>query len=124
MSTLFPYTRQLDGKKCWKMWWAEGGSLAQTSKDLFELEGVSSNRTGKKFSSMAVRYAAWLWALDNLDEAYQDVKFKLSKLGRILSEEEWKKAVAEAIRSVYSQSPDKGKRIIAQHGLQKYDPKP
>ena len=119
MTSLFPRETYLDGERCWREWHKVGSSLKKVAK-LLEVDGGVNPQTARKFTPTAIRHAAWRWALENTEKAYEVAKFRSETEGRFLDEETWKKALAEGARFRYNQSPKQYAKYIREHGLQEY----
>jgi len=57
----------LDNKKCF-LYWLEIGTLDGASERM-ATEGIVNPRTGKPFSDFGIRHAAYVYILENSDEA-------------------------------------------------------
>ena len=119
MTKLFGDPLELDEERCWREWRQKGSSLTKVAKKL-ESEGFISQRTGKRFSSTSILHAAWRFAVNNPDEAYEIEMYHQQTMGAVFTEDEWKRALVQGAKFVYAQSQKKLSRFIAQRGLQAY----
>lgn len=78
--------RKLDYKRCWDLFAKQGISVYKIPDLLLE-EGIVNSNTGTKFGSQAIWRGAWMYALQNLMEAKQDMtKYYLAN-GQVLTDE-------------------------------------
>lgn len=116
MATLFEFITELDEKRCWDEWIKPGGSLIKVSKQL-EAEGIVSKKTQRAFTPAAIRHAAWRFAVNNEEYAFEKAKFMKDTLGESYSDEDWRKDLKKAIEYLWYQSPIKRKRELRKRGF-------
>lgn len=108
----------LDPERCWKEW-IRLGSLSKV-RDLFYDEGLRNPRTTRVPTLSAIEKAAYRWALENQEEAKIDLKHAWSTEGEILTDEDWRKFLADKANLAYFVQPRKARRFIERHGLEEY----
>jgi hypothetical protein len=89
--------RKLDYKRCWDLFAKQGISVYKIPEVLMR-EGIFNHTTGEKFGAQAVWRGAWIYALQNLVEAKNDMaKYYLSN-GQILTDDIFYKDVIAKAR--------------------------
>jgi|SRR5690606_8919314 len=78
--------RELDYEYCWKLFIREGLSVYRIAKILRD-EGVINPKNGKSYHAQSVWRGAWLWALDNIQEARNDMETYYTSVGKILDDD-------------------------------------
>lgn len=93
--------RKLDYKRCWELFAKQGKSVYEIPDILFD-EGLFNQTTGEKFGSQAIWRGAWLYALQNLVEAKNDMAKYFTANGKILTDDIFYKDVIAKARQFFT----------------------
>lgn len=107
----------LDPERCWKLW-IELGSLNKV-KDQFAIEGLINPITMKPPTISAIEKAAYRWALENQEEARQDLSYSWGRVGEPLTDERWHEFLVSSAELAYFVQPAKIKRFIEENELER-----
>lgn len=96
-------TRLLDYKECYSLWAKERISIYKIPNILAE-RGVVNLKKAKSITPQAVWRAAWLYALDNLDEARVDTAKLFTDRGLVLTDIDWYNEVLTKARQLMNRN--------------------
>lgn len=105
----------LDPKRCWKEW-IRLGSLNKV-KRLFEDEGLRNPRTLRVPTVSAIEKAAYRWALENMDEAKQDMTYAWKTEGVMMTEEMWTDFLVKKAHLAYFVQPRRIQNFLEENQL-------
>lgn len=105
----------LDPRRCWKLW-IEEGSLSKV-RGIFADEGLINPNTLRPPTLSAIEKAAYRWALDNLDDARDDLEYAWNSVGKTLTEKDWRQFLSKKIRLAFFLQPRKIERYLVKHDL-------
>lgn len=109
----------LPGKLCYDLWAKQRKSLYQIPFILANEHDVRNKRTGGLVTPQGVERAAWLYALEHLEEAKIDTVSIMSQSGKVVDDAVWNAEIISKARRFYSQK--KYRRFLAIHPeLKKY----
>lgn len=109
----------LDPETCWKEWCIHSGSLKATQEKLYN-SGVRNPRTDEPPTKSGIEKAAFMWAIQNQDDARKDLEYAWQKEGQVLTDEKWREFLANASRLVYFQRLHRHEAFLREYKLEEY----
>lgn len=105
----------LDPRRCWKEW-IRLGSLNKV-RNLFEGEGLRNPATMRVPTISAIEKAAYRWAMDNQEEAKQDLSYAWQSEGVMMTEEMWRDFLIKKSTLAYFVQPRRIQLFLEQNEL-------
>lgn len=110
------YATLLEPEKCWKLW-NELGSLRKVKAKL-RSEGVVNPRTGEPPTSSAIEKAAFMWLINNPQEARKDAEYSWRREGKIMTDADFNDLLYNAARMTFYQRPGRWYEWLSKMGLE------
>lgn len=106
----------LNPEECWRLW-HEKGSLNEV-QNYFTKQGRLNPKTGNPPTKAGIEKAAFVWVLENQEQARKDLARAWKEQGEVLTDEKWTEFLVKVAKLVYHQRPRKFDRFIVANGLE------